>query len=102
MHIVQWSLLWPGTDCDCSPPLPRTYEARVGDFVLMNGSMDPPRLALGALRLYATFIATNASRYGRVLSAGDAWVQAVVDVVGRDSSLQRIYNAVWNSPDGCL
>ena len=74
------------------------FEERFGDFMLLTGSSDTSLLALRALRLYATFMATNASRHGRVAIAGDAWIQAVTDVASRDFPLKRIYNTLWNSP----
>ena len=74
------------------------FEERLGDFVLLSRSSDTSLLAVRALRLYATFIATNAIRYGRVAVASDAWIQAVTEVVGRDFPLKRIYTTLWCSP----
>ena len=73
------------------------FEERLGDFVLLSRSPDSSLLAMRALRLYATFLATNAVRHGRVTTASDAWVQAVTEVTGRDYPLKRILNKLWCS-----
>jgi len=51
-------------------PAPAT--ARLDDFLLLHGRPSAQHLALRALCLYATFIATNAARNGLAMVAGDA------------------------------
>ena len=72
-------------------------EDRLEDFLLLNGVSDLPQLALRALRLYATFMATNASRHGRATIASDVWLQSMTEAAGRDSPLRRIVAALWST-----
>ena len=71
------------------------FDDRLGDFLLLSRSSDSSLLAMRALRLYATFLATNAVRHGRVAIASDAWIQAVTEVTGRDYPLKRIWYSIW-------
>ena len=78
---------------------PVVAERRVDDFLLLDarGCTDADeRLALCALRLYATFIATNARRYGTVVDASEAWIQAMMKGVSGSSPLARIMGHVWS------
>ena len=63
----------------------------------MHGRPSAQHLALRALCLYATFIATNAARNGLAMVAGDAWVQAMVEAAARDAPLARIVATLWSS-----
>ena len=72
------------------------FEDRLEDFLFLRGHLELSQLALGALRLYATFIATNAARHGRVTDASDAWVQAMTAAAGMDTPLRRIVATLWS------
>ena len=72
-------------------------EERLEDLLLLNGRFDTSQLALRDLRLYATFMASNAARNGRASVASDAWVQAVTEAAARDSPLRRIVAALWST-----
>ena len=50
---------------------------------------------LRALRVYATFLATNAALNGRALSAADVWIQAVTDAAGKDYPLRGFMYKLW-------
>ena len=76
---------------------PAPAAARLDDFLLLHGQPDARRSALRALCLYATFIATNAARNGRVLEAGDAWTQAMVEGASRDAPLAGIVRTLWST-----
>ena len=68
----------------------------LGDFLLLSRHSDSSALAMRAVRVYATFMATNAVRHGRVANARDAWIQAVVDVTGRRAyPLKRMWSLIW-------
>ena len=71
---------------------------RLGDFLLLHMCPDSSLLALRALRLYATFLATNAVRNGRATVASKVWIQAITEVTGRDYPLKRIMRKLWCSP----
>ena len=70
--------------------------ARLEDFLLLHRQTSTQQLALRALRLYATFIATNAARNGRVAVTSDAWVQAMTEAAARDAPLRRIVANLWS------
>ena len=59
---------------------------------------DPSMQALCALRVYATFLATNAVRNGRASIAAEVWEQAVADAAGKDYPLRRIMYKLWCPP----
>ena len=71
---------------------------RLGDFLLLHMCPDSSLLALRALRLYATFLATNAVRNGRATVASEVWIQATRDVAGREYPLKRIMYKLWCPP----
>ena len=71
------------------------FEERLGDFLLMSRHSDSTSLVMRAVRIYATFLATNAVRHGRVSKARDAWIQAVVDVTGHAYPLRRMWSSIW-------
>ena len=76
---------------------PAPAEVRLDDFLLLHDQTCANRLALRALRLYATFMATNAVRNGRAAAASDAWVQAMVEAASRDAPLAGIVNTLWST-----
>ena len=75
---------------------PVAFTGRLEDFLLLRSGTDE-HISLGALRLYATFMATNAVRHGRSRSAEDAWLQAMTDAAGRASPLGRVVANLWNA-----
>ena len=70
---------------------------RLEDFLLLGCGTDA-QLALGALRLYATFMASNAVRNGRTSEANGAWIQAMTEAAGRSSPLGHIVKNLWTPP----
>ena len=77
---------------------PAPWGDRLGDVLLLRPCSDPSMQALRALRLYATFLATNAVRNGRASVAGDVWEQAVADAAGKEYPLKRIMYKLWCPP----
>ena len=71
------------------------FEERLGDFLLLGRHSDSTSLVMRAVRIYATFLATNAVRHRRAVKAKDAWIQAVVDVTGRAYPLRRMWTSIW-------
>ena len=72
------------------------FEDKLEDFLLLRKSLSDTQLAMGALRLYATFIATNAVRNGRAAQASGAWKQAIAEAAGRPSPMSKMYIAIWS------
>ena len=76
---------------------PAPAAARLDDFLLLHGQPGARHLALRALCLYATFMATNAVRNGKAAVAGDAWIQAMVEGASRDPPLAGIVRTLWRT-----
>ena len=76
---------------------PAPAAVRLDDFLLLRGQSGARHLALRALCLYATFMATNAVRNGRATAASDAWVQAMIEGAARDAPLAGIVNTLWST-----
>ena len=76
---------------------PAPANVRLGDFLLLHSRPCARHLALRALCLYATFIATNAARNGLVAEADDAWVHAMIEGAACDSSLAGIVHTLWST-----
>ena len=72
------------------------FEDKLEDFLLLRKSLGDTQLAMGALRVYATFIATNAVRNGRAAQASGAWKQAIAEAAGRPSPMSKMYIAIWS------
>ena len=71
---------------------------RLMDFLMMNGQYNDSHLARGALRLYATYMATNAIRNERTAGASEAWIQAMTEAAGCDAPVGRMVAAFWSAP----
>ena len=76
---------------------PAPAAARLDDFLLLHGQSGDRHLALRALCLYATFIATNAARNGTVTDTGAAWIQAMVEGASRDAPLAGFVRTLWST-----
>ena len=76
---------------------PVPADVRLDEFLLLHGQLDARHLALRALCLSATFVATNAARNGMVAGASDAWVQAMIEGASRHAPLASIVRTLWCS-----
>ena len=71
------------------------YGERLGEFLLLGRQTDSTTLAMRAVRIYATFLATNAVRHQRAVKGNGVWTQAVIDVTGRAYPLRRLWTSTW-------